>query len=390
MNKRSLTILAVTVVVLCLLLFLLERSEEKAVQHQGIALFKDISAEEIGGLSLRKGSDTAELIIQDGVWTVPSRSGYPADANKVRSLLLKLLDLNVSQEVTKDPKNFESLGVQDSSDKIAILGSDKKELSSLLVGLPRKGSKTAPVSTGQYVRRASSNNVYLVSDPINVVALPSSWIQTDLFSQPQTRVRRVVQETLNGDAKAQVFELKASKDSAGKTKFDLDLQPASGEQVQEPTVSSIATGLENVRIIDVSPVDDRTYDQLTTYELSTGAVYEIRSMVKDSKTYVHIATHFDPELAKVTEQENAALNEKRKQEFDAKQAEKSKDSEKDKESSKEEFVLTKPDITTADEVAKLNAIYSKWIYEVPSFQADKYRRTKTDLLKATPPAEQEQ
>ena len=64
-------------------------------------------------LVLRKADGTHTTLKRDGAgWSVGER-GWPADAGKVRKLLLDLGALNIVEEKTRLPANYPQLGVQD-------------------------------------------------------------------------------------------------------------------------------------------------------------------------------------------------------------------------------------------------------------------------------------
>jgi len=406
MNKKNLTILSIALVVLLAVFFLTDTREKGAIKRGGSRLFDGTNADAIASVILTSKGTKLELKNDGNGWVLPARSGYQADLNKLRSLILKVLDLTGSQKVTSDNKHFEALGVADNSAektnaRIQLLSQDGKELLSLLLGEPRKKGRSVAAAPGQYIRKSGDEQVYLLGDPLEISASVSNWLNAELINIPQSKVRRVIQEMIPADQssanRTKVFELT----SDGSGKFELDLQPSGNEEVQQPTVISVGGGLENVRITDVFKSDaenvkGKEFDMFTTYYLSTGAVYEVRSFSADSKIFAALSARLDPELVKENEKFTAELNEKRKAEYEekkkaaeeAKKAEEQAAGDKEVSDSKVKFPQAyeplKPDVVTDADIARVNERHSNWVYEFATFQGEKYRRGKADLLKAAP------
>jgi len=399
MNNKKLGLLGGAVLLFLLLFVLSNRAEDRAIRRETVRLLSDVNTDEISAIAVQKGKEEAKLAFHDGKWTVVDRANYPADGNKLRSIMLKLIELSLSQKVTDAEKNHAALGVaaesvEKGSTRVRMLGSGNKELASLILGEKRKPGKSPMATDAQFVRRESNPAVYLSASAIEVPATPPAWLSTELLSVQESKVKRILQEELSevdaAERRQKVFEIKALSEADGKPKFELDLRPANGEEVQEPVLNSISGGLENVRIVDVQPaaapaeeLKSRKFDRLTTYETSAGAVYEVRTLAVGTRIFAKIDVRFSPELAKATEAETAAQNEKRKQEFEAKK--KAAEEKKEEYTGPKEFSPVAPDVTTPEAVQKLAKEYASWIYEFANFQGEKFRRGKADLLKTKAP-----
>ena len=115
----------------------------------------DAELDAITDLRLRKGGPAGIVSLhrtQPGNWTVTERRGYPADASKVRKLLLELSDAKIVEEKTANPANYAILGVEDPTDgstggvEIGIITPAKKRV---LIAGKMAGS-------GSYVRVAGN------------------------------------------------------------------------------------------------------------------------------------------------------------------------------------------------------------------------------------------
>jgi len=393
MTKKYFQILMGLIVLLIVALIVFDRAEENSVTRESKVLLSGVNSDQISKVLIEQGKAKVEIEQSGDGWGVTERSGYPADINKLRSLLLKLVDLNVSQKVTSNPANFERLGVSDNSHqkesgkgpgKISLLDSSSKELAVVLLGERKKKSakkeEGLEESVGQFVRKAGSNDVYLLAEPIEITSSPETMIATDLLSIPSAKVKRVLQEKVTGGTREKQFEMLSVKEADGKVRFDLDLEPNAKQEIQKTIVDSIAAGLENVRILDVakaSAENERNFDLVTTYELSTGAVYQVESATKDSRAFAKYSVSFNKTLADNTVTETENLNLKRKSEYE----EKKKEAEEKKEKMPADFVPLKADVVTLEDTAKEQKKFSNWIFEFPAYQIEKYRRSESDLIK---------
>lgn len=393
MTKKYFQILIGSILLLIAALFVFDNQEQSALTKESKLLLSGINSDQIAKVAIEQGTGKVEIEQSGDSWGIVERAGYPADINKLRSLLLKLVDLKVSQKVTSNLANFERLGVEDKSylkaatkgpTKITLLDSSSKELAVILLGERKRknGKKEEGLdeSSGQFIRKAGADEVYLLAEPIEVTVSPESMIVTDLLSVPSAKVKRVLQQKLNGASKEKQFEMLSVKEADGKFRFDLDLEPNQKQEIQKTVVDSVASGLENVRIQDVvksSADSDKIFDHITTYELSTGAVYQVETGTKDGKGFARYSVSFNKTLADNTSLEIESLNSKKKAEYDQKK----KEAEEKKEVIPAEFVPLKADVVTEEDIAKEEKKFSAWVFELPAYQSEKYLKTPADLIK---------
>ena len=115
MTKRSFYILTMICLFLGVVFVYVDSNDREAGSSKEELLFADVDGASVGALKIRKGAQSVELRLSDANWVLPARFNYPADSSKVRSMLLKLLDLRVTQKITENAEKQDSLGVADSS-----------------------------------------------------------------------------------------------------------------------------------------------------------------------------------------------------------------------------------------------------------------------------------
>ena len=203
-----------------------------------------------------------------------------------------------------------------------------------------------------------------------------------------------------------VFELMKPGEKGGDQGLVLKEAPAADEELQSAVLSQIVSGLENLRMNDVMQATDPrvaklNFDAETVYQSDNGLVFHVVTAQEGSKIYARIRTVFDEALAKKLEARAAAENA---------EAEKAKAQAKADEAAKKEEEAGKTDtaqpsltvaaapeqagkqaegdkakaaiqLSNADEALKLNSKFDPWIFEFVSYQGDKFRKNRSDLVK---------
>ncbi|KAA5545563.1 DUF4340 domain-containing protein [Roseiconus nitratireducens] len=147
-----------------------------------VVTFDDAQGE-LRNFEVRKDSE-------NGLWTIPSKGGYPADAvEQMRDAANSLVDLKVLDVPTDNPEDHPGMGVVepkledlDVGDEgvgrlVTFKDAEQQVLASLIIGAPVKGQE------GQlYVRKPGQDPVYVVSlDDSPLTTKFNDWIEQDLL-----------------------------------------------------------------------------------------------------------------------------------------------------------------------------------------------------------------
>lgn len=411
MNQKTLGLLVGAVILLGGLYFATLPAEQRASISEPRRLFDDIDGQRVQRLKIEQGDKSLELAQKDGIWNLPSRGGYEADSAKVRSLLVKLFELTVSQRLPGAEGSFDKVGVSDEAlkrgnSRVTLLDASGGSVGALRIGDARKGSRgalpQAPSSGGQYVRREGKSEVYLVPTPLSVSVSPGYWLDTELLNVLPNLVRSILlTRDTEGMSKVE-FELSSDESAAPGSGPKLELVGGvpQGKELQEGVVSQIRSGLENVRFSDVFPKDapevkDLRWDWREEIRLENGLVYVVETAQSGDKYY-----------ARYRAQLNTGLTEKLQQIKD--QVEKAA---KEAPSPSPTPVATATAVpsaaataapspaptaaptpkpispATAADVEGLTKKLDPWVFELPAYQGKKYRQSIDDLVKVpAPPA----
>lgn len=211
MNKKQFLILLVALAVLGgagLALVWRDISDYRASGARiGAKLLPSLKIADVAKVRLQDSKQSVTLVRKDKTWVVQERGGYPASFQEISDLLIKLVELKVTQAEQvgaslwprvelADPDKGEGAGTV-----IEFSDAAGKSLARLVLG--KKVLKKDPlnplpaakngVPAGRYVRIASDKDaVVVVSDPLNSAeAAPGRWLAKDFFKADRIKTLTV-------------------------------------------------------------------------------------------------------------------------------------------------------------------------------------------------------
>jgi len=237
---------------------------------------------QVTGLILGDSQDRQVSIrLNDGSWGIEEKQGYPADAGKLRSVLLILADAQVLEEKTSRPDMYNRLGVADPDTP----GADNLVLTIVLPGQERGliMGKLA-MNSGTYVRRAGEPTSLLINQALALEADPLKWLIPDLLDIGPDEIQRV--EIHHPDGSELVI---TRKDEDGHD-FRIQNLPTGREPASDFVANGIASALARLSFQDVRRLpepDDSTaiHSRIIT---RNGLVIEA-SLRRDQQPWVSFA-----------------------------------------------------------------------------------------------------
>lgn len=293
MNKRRLIVLAVlAVLVVTGALWLasqrgLPRSAT-AQSHVLPALGSGIN--NVNELRIVTAGDKSAVTLKrdEKFWRVMEREGYPADAGKLRKLLIDLGDLTVVEEKTSNPESYAKLGVEDltaataSGVRLDLLGLEKP--ASLVVGKSAGGDSA-------YVRVAGVPTSLQAKPQLSVEREARNWLERSIIDIAPERVQEV---RLNLPRAASYTITRAKMADAD---FTVPALPK-GKALSSPTAANpVGSALSGLSLDDVrrTPAgEDWTRDvQRSEYRLFDGTIITVTGRQDGEKHLVRLAIGFD-------------------------------------------------------------------------------------------------
>ncbi len=230
-------------------------------------------------------SKTFDVAEQAGLWSLPSKGGYPADAEEqLARAVNEIADREILLIASEDPSDHEQFGVIDPTSeklepgqtgvgtRVSLSASDGESLADVIIGKEVKDQDNQ-----RYVRRNKQDLTYIVEiDPTNFSTDFADWIEDDLLKLSpwdilRVRVRDYTAElflTLQGPAVETTFRTDMTFGyNDGDSKWLLeDFQQASNErtgefkpaslgedqELDEDKLGELKNALDDLKIVDVS------------------------------------------------------------------------------------------------------------------------------------------
>jgi len=245
----------------------------------GQPVLKNLKAADIAAIAIRDGGATLTLESKDGAWRIAERAGFPADADKVRELVLKAIELKVGQSEPIGEADRARLKVDGSGGMLEFRGADAKPLARLAIGAKyfkrEPGDRARAIGDGRYVQLPEEpKTVIVVSDPLTLASAKSAdWIRHTGFAAEKVKAMEVA---LAGGEK---WKIERARDDAG-----WKLAPSrAGEKVDTIRANSASYSLNSVDLADVAAPGmtpaDTGLDKPTAHIAATtfdGLAYTIR------------------------------------------------------------------------------------------------------------------
>lgn len=207
----------------------------------------------IGSIAITQGISTLTLVPgKDNRWTIKERSDYPAEAEPIRALLLKLSQAERVEGKTRNPERYSVLEVEPATAKDAkskslkVLDPKGAVLADLVVG-KRKFEAFGAGKGGTYVRVEKDPQVWLVNAEIDPFADVKRWIKPGIFETDGAKL---------ADVKIEV----AGEEPLDITRIDGKLAfkgwPGDGKKLKEPaTAENLARAAAQLEADDVRKLD---------------------------------------------------------------------------------------------------------------------------------------
>ena len=221
MNQRHFLILLFSAAVVALAVLMVSNNGSEPVESGGKLLLSEMSARinEVSSLKVSSGENgsVSTLKKQGSGWVVGELSDYPADWNKLRTLLAALGEAKVAEIKTSKPEYYSKLGVEDPDEQGAestlLTASLGQEEFDLIVG------KQATSRGGQYVRLAGNPQSVLIDQELDINAEPIYWADSQIVDIGSALVAEIEIAHADGDS------IRARKVSADDTDFKLENLP---------------------------------------------------------------------------------------------------------------------------------------------------------------------
>jgi Domain of unknown function (DUF4340) len=339
------------------------------------------SLDSVNEVRLARGDGAATTLQRrDNGWFVAQRN-YPADPNKLRSLLISLSGLRTIEQKTSDPARYATLNVEDAtgaqshSVRIDVVAGQRTW--SLLLGKPAEPN-------GSFVRIPGAAAALSVEPRIEADPQPARWIMPGLLDVAADRIEHVSVRPA-GDASYWL-----DRTARGAADLTLHGVPPGRKPAGPGVVDSVAGVLARLNVEDVKEraPGAPAHPSQASYLTFEGLQLDLDGYRDGPNAWIRVHASVDPATAKRfastrTEVASAKGPDHGKGSDQGKAAEQSKAPEQPKapDQAKAPEVKT-PDATA--EAAAINERAQPFDFQIPVYQYDQIFRPLKDLL-APPP-----
>jgi len=313
----------------------------------GSLLIQGLDPKIVSDISITQGEDSLVLHRTDAGFVVKSSQSYPAASEKINALFITL-DIRCGAKITDSKDKHKDLGVADadkSATVVKLLDKDGKTLTGVVVG--GQVSRGA----GAYVRVVDQDAVYVSEKSVRFSTKMSDYVNTELLKIEKDDVMEVAITQKD-------VTCAAARDAAGAI-FLKDIPK--GKQAKQSEVEALFDALSSLTFDDIASDAKVAADADTMFVCKTKAhaTYIVKISKKDDKNYVTLACGGPSE--EVLKSLNVQPGDP-----DAK------------------LKLNNAILMARDNAPIFNRDHINWHYEIPSWTADKMRKSMTDLTEDIP------
>ncbi len=210
----------------------------------------------------------------DGLWVIPSHHNYPAEAeDRLAKTATSLLGLKKTAVQSRSTDDWKLYGVVDPSEKGAATSDERGTRLTLSDGSDNalvdliKGNQVEGLSGSYYVREPAKDTTYIAQLDVELSAKFSDWIEPDLLKINQTDIVKVVVDNYSINEQRGTIEKKellqfTKKDLETSGDWELDGLNEEAEELDKSPISTIATNLDQLKIVGVRPKPEGLDDNM--------------------------------------------------------------------------------------------------------------------------------
>lgn len=254
---------------------------------EGASLLPGFEADKVVGLTIADANDRVLALAQkDGDWVLPDADDYPAEEEKVTTLLTKIEALKADRVVTQTAASHKRLGVaEDGFERRIDLEMADGSRQRLYVG-------NSPPLQAAHIRADGQDQVYLTSELAaqDVGADAAAWVDTAYLSVPREQIVHFTIENAQGTLDLTKY---------GETWNLTGLAP--DETLDENKVNTLLTRVSSVTLLEplgkeqlpAYGLDDPL--AVVTVDMDDGQSYVLRVGAQDPEDNTYVLTSSDSE-----------------------------------------------------------------------------------------------
>ena len=343
-NKKLvvLGIIATILVVIAVFQARLTKTKSFTTAAESI-LIQGLDTAKIASITVATGDGQLTLARLAEGFAVADKDNYPAKTQQINELLARCLDIKTVDHITANSQNHNDLGVTEENARFIVkfLDSKTEPITGIIVSNANEQGKT-------YVRRISSDDVYLAADSIWLQADPMNYIEKQLTKIDTENISSVTLTTPEG-----TYTLKKQKDTG---QIVLENVPE-GKKLKGDDYKQVFNALAGLNIDDVqkkSKASDLNFDTKYVCALEDLTVYTLSLAKKDDDNHYLTATAKYTGDTKITKDRTVE--------------------------SEEDLKAKEAKLLAIKAVKDFSEKHTGWAYKIPQYKADNLTKKLADLL----------
>ncbi len=244
---------------------------------------------DVASVEVQRGGLDLTFVHSGNDWLVTQKGNYPADAVKIRRIVLALSDMTLVEPKTSKPDLYPRLQVEDpgkgKSTLVAMKDKSGNDIARLIVG-KRSYDRLGEGNDGVYVRKPGNPQSWLARGSLDFPDDMANWLAQRIVDIPDNRIAKVVLTQPDGAT----LTLSRAKPGA---KFALENPPKDAKFKSDTALGEPAMALEALNLEDVAPaaklpVPDKGVTT-ASYTTFNGLTVNARLFQHDSKSWIALA-----------------------------------------------------------------------------------------------------
>ncbi len=335
MTNKNLSLLGIVAVIMLVLAVVVHKNVNKPVDVGFVRgnLIQGLNPENVFGIVIKAGGETANLKRVGGVFTVSDSDGYPAMNSKVNELFTSLMDIETEELLTDNPDNFEDLEVSEEKAQtiVRLTGKDGNGITGIVVG---KRNEQGDAN----VRLVNSDKVFICSKIPYIPTQSRNFLDQQLI---QIEKKNIVSVTMTDEG----GETYTMQSQPGSDEITLAGGMPAGKKLHD-NHTFVFNALAGLRFKNVmaegSKPQNLTLNRTYITKLKDTATYILKLGDKDGKTYATVSADFGDKTAISARDVQGA--------------------------SEEQLKKNEAKLLAMEAVEKVNAKCKGWVFELPSYK----------------------
>src|SRR5262245_29418643 len=271
----------------------------------GAPLFSGLASQgaKIARIELRQGDKKLALERKEQDWVLADRGGYPAKAEPVRHLLVRLAEAQLVEPKTRKSDRFAMLELEDAGAKdtksreVRLLDQQGGVIAQAIIGKKRIDAFGSSKS-GTYVRWPDDAQAWLANTDVPISANVRDWVQPTLIDQEASKIKSVTVEMPN------VAPLRIEREAGDAGKHKLVAIPEGKKLKSGGDVDAIVRAVGSLDLDDVRKLDPAAAGAVGTarFETDNGLAVTVRLRKDGEDTWVSLSATGEGDAKKAADE----------------------------------------------------------------------------------------